>query len=234
MKNKAFTLAETLVVIGAIGIVAALTLPDLNKYTGHKETVAAVKKFYSEVVNAYNMAQLSYGPVKTWCIDLDENACNKKIGERISENLKLKKVCGIESSRACFSDTALQDLNGNFSYNTNDSNGYKVILQTGPSISFRIGCANRVDIDGPNKGPNVLGRDVFVFCTWNPQTNEYEFVPQTEPDLSVVNMSGSNAASWILKHGNMDYLVTDLVDSKRVKCVNSSVILDGMSKSSCK
>jgi len=30
MKNLAFTLAETLIVMGIIGVVAALTLPNLN------------------------------------------------------------------------------------------------------------------------------------------------------------------------------------------------------------
>ena len=40
----AFTLAETLIVMGVIGVVAALTLPNLNQSTGNKEKVAKVKK----------------------------------------------------------------------------------------------------------------------------------------------------------------------------------------------
>ena len=41
----AFTLAETLIVMGIIGIVSALTLPNLNSSTGDKENVARVKKY---------------------------------------------------------------------------------------------------------------------------------------------------------------------------------------------
>ena len=45
-KFLAFTLAETLIVMGIIGIVSALTLPNLNSSTGEKEKVAKVKKIY--------------------------------------------------------------------------------------------------------------------------------------------------------------------------------------------
>ena len=41
---EAFTLAETLIVIGVIGIVSALTLPNLNSSTGDKEKVDKVQK----------------------------------------------------------------------------------------------------------------------------------------------------------------------------------------------
>lgn len=43
-KLIAFTLAETLIVMGIIGVVAALTLPNLNSSTGDKEKVVKVKK----------------------------------------------------------------------------------------------------------------------------------------------------------------------------------------------
>ena len=45
VKAIAFTLAETLVVMGIIGVVAALTIPNLNQSTGDREKVAKVKKY---------------------------------------------------------------------------------------------------------------------------------------------------------------------------------------------
>ena len=45
-KVVAFTLAETLIVMGIIGIISALTLPNLNSSTGEKEKLAKVKKLY--------------------------------------------------------------------------------------------------------------------------------------------------------------------------------------------
>lgn len=41
----AFTLAETLIVMGIIGVVAALTIPNLNSSTADKEKVAKLKKY---------------------------------------------------------------------------------------------------------------------------------------------------------------------------------------------
>ena len=42
--SSAFTLAETLIIIGMIGIIATLTLPTLMSGTNDKEIVAKVKK----------------------------------------------------------------------------------------------------------------------------------------------------------------------------------------------
>ena len=42
-KLIAFTLAETLIVMGIIGVVAALTLPNLNSSSGDKDKVVKVK-----------------------------------------------------------------------------------------------------------------------------------------------------------------------------------------------
>ena len=62
----AFTLADTLIVMGIIGIVSALTLPHLNSSTGEKEKVAKVKKLYSNLNDAYGRAVVTYGPFKSW------------------------------------------------------------------------------------------------------------------------------------------------------------------------
>ena len=65
-KALAFTLAETLIVMGIIGVVAALTIPNLNSSTADKEKVAKVKKIYSNLNDALGRAQVVYGPVEEW------------------------------------------------------------------------------------------------------------------------------------------------------------------------
>ena len=45
-KTLAFTLAEVLVVMGIIGVVAAITIPTLNNTTNEKEIVAKVNKSF--------------------------------------------------------------------------------------------------------------------------------------------------------------------------------------------
>lgn len=53
IKKKAFTLAEVLITLGIIGIVAALTIPTLMKSTNDIELKTAFKKTYSSIVQAY-------------------------------------------------------------------------------------------------------------------------------------------------------------------------------------
>lgn len=55
-RKRAFTLAEVLITLGVIGVVAALTLPSLIQKSTEKETVVALKKFYSESSQAFSLA----------------------------------------------------------------------------------------------------------------------------------------------------------------------------------
>lgn len=53
--KKAFTLAEVLITIGIIGVIAALTIPALINKTNKKELETAFKKQYSTLQQAIMM-----------------------------------------------------------------------------------------------------------------------------------------------------------------------------------
>jgi len=104
-KAIAFTLAETLIVMGIIGVVAALTLPNLNSSTGEKEKVAKLKKIYSNLQDAYGRATAVYGPFDEWFQnDAAPKAAAEIIGERFTEFMKVSKNCGVETGKGCFAD----------------------------------------------------------------------------------------------------------------------------------
>ena len=52
-KNKGFTLAEILLALTIIGIVAAITIPNIVNHYKDEVTVKIVTKFYSSVAQAY-------------------------------------------------------------------------------------------------------------------------------------------------------------------------------------
>ena len=80
-KKRAFTLAEVLITLVIIGIVAALTIPNLmQKYT-EQATVKSVQKFYSNLSNAYNLAMKENGPVGEWGLTGQDEQSAAKIYE---------------------------------------------------------------------------------------------------------------------------------------------------------
>lgn len=62
----AFTLAEILIVLGIIGVVAALTIPSLIVNYQKKATVTKLQKFYSSMSQAIILSEIDNNSVNTW------------------------------------------------------------------------------------------------------------------------------------------------------------------------
>lgn len=81
-KKLAFTLAEVLITLGIIGVVAALTLPALISNYKKQETTARLKKFYSTMSQAIILSENDNGSSKEWTkayyLDLDDDS-NKSL-----------------------------------------------------------------------------------------------------------------------------------------------------------
>ncbi|MBR2525423.1 type II secretion system protein [bacterium] len=226
-KFVAFTLAETLIVIGVIGIVSALTLPNLNSSTGDKERVAKVKKIYQNLQDAFGRAEAVYGPYEEWFVNEASDAYEaraKRAGERITEFMKTSKVCAQETGKGCFtsgkSKTIVNEDHSNFD---SDSRLYKIITADGATISISNAATPLiiVDIDGPNKGPYTLGKDIFGFDIGDngegvlPCLHNWELNKILSEDIT---NKGISAATWIIKYDNADYLKLN----SRGKCPNGT------------
>ena len=253
MTQTAFTLAETLIVIGIIGVVAALTLPNLNHATGDKETVTRVKKSYSMLNEANDRAVAIYGPISEWSDVCHENL-NSCYMNRISEFLKVSKSCneaGDENESTYSSCDSLAK---------GDMPKEDVMVQVTDGMTFTINqqtdhctcdwnifgkyprdiCIEylSVDINGPNKGKNKYGQDIFIFIV----SDSLGVIPPIDADtvedevntcLYSNRWDNSNyyhCSWWVLEYGNLDYLKADY----QGKCNdNPSIILDGVNNTSC-
>lgn len=69
MTKKAFTLAEVLITLGIIGIVAAMTIPTLLTNIREKQTVSKLKQTYSMLSQAFKLVEDNGGVLG----DLAEN-----------------------------------------------------------------------------------------------------------------------------------------------------------------
>lgn len=65
-KKFAFTLAEVLITLGIIGIVAEMTIPTLLMDYQKNVAVTSVKAFYSEMSQAIKLSEVENGPTNTW------------------------------------------------------------------------------------------------------------------------------------------------------------------------
>lgn len=214
-KLFAFTLAETLIVMGIIGVVAALTIPNLNSSTADKEKIAKVKKLYSNLNDAIGRAEAVYGPASEWK-NLDANivAQTTRFGDRLTEFMKVSKNCGIAANQGCFSKNNTKLLNNSSSGSLSDSQNdiYKFTLADGTSVLCSLTTVY-VDIDGPTKGSQTFGKDVFTF-TYDENSRAY-FPNGNDKSFSEVlsdlksgssNNTGGYASSWVINYDNMDYL----------------------------
>ena len=73
-KIKGFTLAEILITLGIIGVVAAITIPGLITNYQKRSTATQLKKAYSLLVNASRQAiaddDLTYNPPEVYDVAL--------------------------------------------------------------------------------------------------------------------------------------------------------------------
>ena len=68
--GEGFTLAEVLITLGIIGIVAAMTVPTLVENYQKRVVETRLEKFYSTINQAVRMAEVEYGDKKIWFEDL--------------------------------------------------------------------------------------------------------------------------------------------------------------------
>ena len=228
-KNLAFTLAETLIVMSIIGVVAALTIPNLNQATGEKEKVARVKKLYSNLEDAIGRTEAIYGALSEWD---SSNLTGAVLEGRMVDFIKHSKECAANTPSGCFSSNSVNPFaSGGTSVDIASNGGYFVTAD-GSSVGV-VGSGDLVvyiDIDGPSKGTNKLGEDIFQF--YLNSGNDYLLTPagrgSYDSNLSAC-ISDSNCTAWVVDYDNMDYkkLGTD------GKCPDGSTVLNA-SKTSCK
>ena len=173
---KAFTLAEVLITLGVIGVVAAMTLPSVIKHYQQQATVNQLKKAYSEFSQALHKAEVDNGLMETW--NFADFATPLERATYFGENylfpyIKTVEKC-VPSSNKCWADK-ITNVSGNILGESDGLSNAKqyvsFVTASGYSGYYWLngngfGMWYWVDINGPQKGPNKIGRDIFTFGTW--------------------------------------------------------------------
>lgn len=176
----AFTLAEVLITLGIIGVVAAITIPML--ITKHQKmiTVSRLKEAYSIISQAMLLAQRDHDEPKFWTlhsgssISIREQATKDFCETYIVPYLTGAKVEGWKTVKDIGVTNGYVALNGKPIANGNlkaSSHGYVIELNNqqilyysydNSSTGILEGMDVYVDING-KKGPNMFGKDAFLF-----------------------------------------------------------------------
>src|SRR5574344_258009 len=171
VNKKGFTLAEVLITVGIIGVVAAITMPTLMSGWQNKAYSTMAHRFYS----LYNQA------IETMIKDDMAINITESRTARIAVNSQdgfwpkyfhLIKNCG-QNYNNCFAPTGYKTGSNAQAGTTvstiingmgNSSDYYAFILASGESVASPLiadGNAIIVDLNG-QKGPNTLGQDFWV------------------------------------------------------------------------
>ena len=240
-KKKAFTLAEVLITLGIIGVVAALTLPAIVQKNYEKETVARVKKAYSILQQAYLMAsQKDWTPDEWGATDMYEASSHIFLAKKFAPYIKITTNCvGMNDDEVKKNCTTTY-------YQTHSWASYKIA--DGTTFIFRIlngDCNSQygsikqlqdvcgsilVDTNSTGK-PNVIGKDIFAFYITKsgiyPQGTEFDRLSMKnyctksrEWGSSYAGyVNGGSCTAWVLYNENMDYLRCELDwDSGKKSC----------------
>lgn len=174
VSKLAFTLAEVLITLGIIGVVAAMTLPAIIQNNRAKELRTGLLKNYSVLQSALQKASYEQGQTIT----------PATLGTQVLKSLLMKELnavkdCGRES---CTSRTSGENTNGEatayiinnyMTYNNKTLNSWyfddgQFMLADGSvwMIEHETNSTQiyiTIDINGPNKKPNKWGHDLFTF-----------------------------------------------------------------------
>ena len=227
-KLNGFTLAEVLITLVIIGVIAAMTIPTLMNNTNEQELIVATKKAYSVFSQVYQRMFADNGEIYPQTLGSSNAEATKSLGDMFAKYLNTQKVCG-QANGDCWSSQnggVYKYFDGRDWYNWNGSNQWYVMrLNDGMSVGvygyfqyFEAGNSELlkyifgqifVDVNG-DKGPNTLGKDVFTF-----RISKYGVVPVGSPEDSSATLDtcvtdGETCTAWVVTKGNMDYLHKDV------------------------
>lgn len=170
MNKNGFTLAEVLITLGIIGVVAAMTLPALINQTHGKELETGLKKAYSVLQTAYNQMTYDEGQIVN-----NTNYPSGSFIPKFKKYFKISKDCQYESCEKNFVDeTGTTRVSKNYkTYNNKKMRNSllddgQVFFSDGMFIMIENMSGGNIllitiDVNGYNKKPNRWGHDLFTF-----------------------------------------------------------------------
>ena len=163
-KRAAFTLAEVLITLGIIGVVAAMTMPVLFAKYQHRVLETAFKKSYANLYNAVNLTIFELGApnMASSFIAYNDNEFYVSVYNKLNtiETISEKYY----STKIDLKGYTKKSIKGASPTQSQTRIGH--ILADGSAIGGMKNSGGwyfTIDTNGPQKGPNAYGHDIFIF-----------------------------------------------------------------------
>ena len=164
--KKAFTLAEVLITLGIIGIVAAMTIPNLISHYQKESTATQLKKTFATVSLAVRTSESENEEVAGW--DMSNKNTIEVFDKYLAPYMKCSKKLINAGEIKYFSPNGKQEkglaiIRGGAGVYTLLS-GVQLIVNNGVIVGNNNGYYSigiMVDLNGYNTKPNKFGRDAF-------------------------------------------------------------------------
>ena len=154
-------MAETLITLGIIGVVAAIVMPMLITKYKQQVTINRLKEAYSIFSQVVADSVRENGEVSDWEKTTNVNTVERYLlpymkGVRYAKSKKYEKKSLIGNANKYI------QWNNNYAYDMPNGMTFSFSPGAGAAISAGVTRQIAVDING-EKAPNRLGNDVFVF-----------------------------------------------------------------------
>ena len=160
MKKLAFTLAEVLITLAIVGVVAVLTIPTVTNNMSQRSNIVKLEATIKSLNDAINNLMIDERVT-----DIGDSSLTDDLST-LFNYLKISGPCGGDNFNSCFVSeyTSILGESG-FTPFYSDDEGGSAELPNGAAIQLTEVVPGEtasiyIDVNGP-KGPNVVGRDMF-------------------------------------------------------------------------
>jgi len=229
-----FTLAELLITLGIIGLIAVIITPNIVGYYREKQTIVQVKKFYSVISNIYNSIRFEHGELNAnFSVEVPDNS--NFIIDLICKNLKCNQIfyTGTPERQVIINNFVNKDggkiysRNGDLEVNT-FGHEYRAVATLNDGTIFAVKGTKRTETSfnclssKGNNGSNYCfsidyvsnprrlqrGKSFFTFYAFKdrilPAGTQDFYYYSSYEDYCVIG--GTACTAWLLAFENMDYL----------------------------
>ena len=164
--NLAFTLAEILITIGIIGVVAALTIPNILTNYREKVVITRLKKVYSILNQAIALSEEKNGSCTTWDYGDENNHRDADFMEIWWKNYMDEYIPNIVTAKKLSTPTTSISGNGGYMLFLKDGTALRIESIPGSYLWIVMYVKPRLNISDFTSGATqknmVSGRDYFA------------------------------------------------------------------------